>query len=259
MEACNEDLEPLGVLVLEFSQAGANMSNNPNPFCSTVIWPKNFMDRKRLLLEADWTPDMALSKSTRHYIVGDASEIVELANALMEVSPRLKAMLRPSSFVSGGKEAAPERADQTARAETDASFKHKNEGTLKVASAASAEGDRPPTETPSTTAPKKSDAAETTHSSNKDGKESVESASNKAARKRAASQVKVSLVDSKKKRSKAETVDQKEEQFSDPMTTVGYNDEENLFQADPDALAEVLESFNSLSGDYAKLKPSRTE
>ena len=255
MEACNEDLEPLGVLVLEFSQAGANMSNNPNPFCSTVIWPKNWRDRKRRLVEADWTPDMAFSKSTRHYIVGDASEIVELANALMEVSPRLKAMLLPSSFVSGEKEAAAEGTDPAAKADSDSSSKHDDEGMLKVASAASAEGDRPPaTETPSASAPKRSDTAEATPSSKKDGEESGKAASSKAARKRAASPVEGSVAGSEKKRSKGDTVDQKEAQGK-----ASHDDEENQVQADPDALMEVLESFNSLSGDFGKLKPSLTE
>ena len=41
----------------------------------------------------DWTPGACASKATRHYIVGDMSEIMELARYLMKASPHMAALL----------------------------------------------------------------------------------------------------------------------------------------------------------------------
>lgn len=92
-ELCDDTLEPIGMLVLELEEDF--LRNVNHPFASTVVWPKNARDRIRLPMEMDWTPDQVFSKSKRHFIVGDASEIKELANSLAQVSPKLRAMLCP--------------------------------------------------------------------------------------------------------------------------------------------------------------------
>eukprot|EP00978_Attheya_sp_CCMP212_P011700 scaffold28984_cov52-Attheya_sp.AAC.1 len=99
-EMCNETLEPLGMLVLEFKQIGSllNSKDEPTPFASTILWPRNWRDRRRLPMDKDWTPDAVFSKSRRHYIIGDASEIKELANTLVLKSPQLEALLRPRAL-----------------------------------------------------------------------------------------------------------------------------------------------------------------
>eukprot|EP01049_Picozoa_sp_SAG25_P011598 SAG25_NODE_1439_length_3023_cov_1.781806_3_plen_586_part_01 len=84
------DLEPLGILVLEFATRGARHAS----FAVTKLYPRSASARKRVLC-ADWTPGNILSDATRHYIIGDKSEMVELAKSLATSSKRLAALLRP--------------------------------------------------------------------------------------------------------------------------------------------------------------------
>ena len=87
-EHCGAEIEPLGILVLEFPTRGANAS-----FAATKLYPSSRAARKRVPC-ADWTPGAICSDATRHYIVGDKSEIVELAKSLAESSEHLAALLR---------------------------------------------------------------------------------------------------------------------------------------------------------------------
>lgn len=90
-EKSDDKIEPLGMLVLEFGDTCANFVSgdknstilNKHPYASTVAHPKHWQERMRLPYDGDWTPDQAFSKSRRHYIVGDMSEMLELANFLI--------------------------------------------------------------------------------------------------------------------------------------------------------------------------------
>ena len=102
-EKSDDSLEPLGLLVLEFgdtcgnflsTDGGTNSTiSNSHPFASTVAWPKRWQERMRLPYTKDWTPDQMFSKSRRHYIVGDWSEMLELTNFLMSKNSSVRNML----------------------------------------------------------------------------------------------------------------------------------------------------------------------
>jgi hypothetical protein len=104
-EKCGDKLETLGLLVLEFGDQCKNLLSvpgngvnhtisNEHPFASTVAYPKNWQERFRLPYKMDWTPDAMFSKSRRHYVVGDLSEMLELTNFLMSASSNVDNMLR---------------------------------------------------------------------------------------------------------------------------------------------------------------------
>jgi hypothetical protein len=82
------ELEPLGVLVLEFTDRGGSAT-----FASTTVCPRSRAARRRLPA-TDWTEHQIASRARRHYIIGDASEIIELAKSLAESSDRLASLLR---------------------------------------------------------------------------------------------------------------------------------------------------------------------
>jgi hypothetical protein len=82
-------LGSLGMLVLELSEPAADfaaMKHHPTY--------KPFKER---CATADWSPSDACSKATRHYIVADECELIELCDYLCVASPHLRELLLPSS------------------------------------------------------------------------------------------------------------------------------------------------------------------
>mmetsp|Transcript_11957 Transcript_11957/g.35944 ORF Transcript_11957/g.35944 Transcript_11957/m.35944 type:complete len:831 (+) Transcript_11957:68-2560(+) len=72
--AKDHTLETPAVLILQFS--------DPAPsFAATQVWPPSVQKRARVACE-DWTPGQIASRSTRHYVVGDSSELQELTDFL---------------------------------------------------------------------------------------------------------------------------------------------------------------------------------
>jgi hypothetical protein len=97
-EASGAELEPLGVLVLELRGTGAECGCS---YAATQCWPLSQVARARVAT-SDWTPASAASRATRHYIIGDASEMKELANALAAASDHMRSLLvqQPSDDVA---------------------------------------------------------------------------------------------------------------------------------------------------------------
>ena len=99
-QACGGKIEPLAVLVFEMENEGGNI--NPS-FARTQIFPpktgREFTAREKV---DDWTPNEIFSKATRHYIIGDVSEMKELANFLCSKSPHINGLFDqfPSTFTS---------------------------------------------------------------------------------------------------------------------------------------------------------------
>jgi len=86
-ELAGGDVEDLGMLVLEFSEAGGGVTSTAAP----VAPKKNKRYRYHC---ADWTPGASASTARRHYIVGDASEMTELARFLAAESSHMASLLR---------------------------------------------------------------------------------------------------------------------------------------------------------------------
>ena len=91
-EISGADIEPIAVLVLELSGRGADVGAS---FASMQVYPAARQQRGSRSPSADWTPKMGASRATRHYIVGDASEVVELANFLSAQNDALRRLLVP--------------------------------------------------------------------------------------------------------------------------------------------------------------------
>eukprot|EP00435_Cladocopium_sp_Y103_P047466 s2330_g13.t5 len=90
--ACGSELEPLGLLVLELTQLGMHSGAD---FAEMPVWATH-KDRRLRKACPDWTPESSFSQGKRHYILGDASEIIELGKALATASPALARLLRMS-------------------------------------------------------------------------------------------------------------------------------------------------------------------
>lgn len=90
--ACGSELEPLGLLVLELTQLGMHSGAD---FAEMPVWATH-KDRRLRKACPDWTPEASFSQGKRHYILGDASEIIELGKALATASPALARLLRMS-------------------------------------------------------------------------------------------------------------------------------------------------------------------
>ena len=80
------ELEPIAILCLDFG------GRSPAEFATTRVCPIDKQQRVRVAC-GDWTPGAVAGRATRHYVVGDASEIRELADALAAQDPRLRALL----------------------------------------------------------------------------------------------------------------------------------------------------------------------
>jgi hypothetical protein len=106
-EKCGNKLKTLDLLVLEFGDkcenllsvnqsgnGGNSTISNEHPFALTVAYPKKWQERMRLAYEKDWMPNEMFSKSRRHYLVGDLSEMLELSNFLISASSHVGNMLR---------------------------------------------------------------------------------------------------------------------------------------------------------------------
>ena len=79
------------MLVIELAARGADAGAS---FARGALWPTKKQARVRVAC-GDWTPGgSSFSRSTRHYIVGDISELAELANYLSAKSPALALRLR---------------------------------------------------------------------------------------------------------------------------------------------------------------------
>jgi len=66
--------------------------SEPVELAATRVCPVYKGQRVRVATD-DWTPGAVAGRATRHYVVGDASEIRELADALAARDPRLRALL----------------------------------------------------------------------------------------------------------------------------------------------------------------------
>ena len=102
MAAMGPELEPLGVLVLELSQIGMH---SEAVFAEMPVWALHKDSRLRRPC-SDW---MGFSRSRRHYIVGDASEMIELSKALATTFPHLGQLLRMSPSDDGSPVPEPAR------------------------------------------------------------------------------------------------------------------------------------------------------
>ena len=80
------ELEPIAILCLDFG------GRSPAEFATTRVCPIDKQQRVRVAC-GDWTPGAVAGRATRHYVVGDASEIRELADALAAQDPGLRALL----------------------------------------------------------------------------------------------------------------------------------------------------------------------
>ena len=105
MAAMGPELEPLGVLVLELSQIGMH---SEAVFAEMPVWALHKDSRLRRPC-SDWTPDNGFSRSRRHYIVGDASEMIELSKALATTFPHFAQLLRMSPSDDGSPVPEPAR------------------------------------------------------------------------------------------------------------------------------------------------------
>jgi hypothetical protein len=88
----HDAVEPLGVLVLEFPHRGGNITGKS--FSDMTLYTEHRRGRVRVPSARDWTPNAAFSSSTRHYICGDMSEMVELCQFLCQESPHIASLLR---------------------------------------------------------------------------------------------------------------------------------------------------------------------
>ena len=88
--ASGPELEPLGLLILELKQLG--MSSGAD-FAEMPVWATHRERRWRRKC-VDWTPEMGFSEGRRHYLLGDASEMIELARALSVANPPLGRLLK---------------------------------------------------------------------------------------------------------------------------------------------------------------------
>ncbi|CAE8627890.1 unnamed protein product [Polarella glacialis] len=116
------ELEPLGLLIFELSQCGAHIVA---AFAHTRVWSTHRANRRRKQCE-DWTPDGVFSRARRHYILGDASEIVELSKALSEAFPHIAQLLRGSSAVADHEDQIHVPPLKVAATFTEMSRRHKN-------------------------------------------------------------------------------------------------------------------------------------
>ena len=92
----------------------------------------------------DWTPGKAASSASRHYISGSEAEIVELANYLGAVCPRLKSMLLATpSTVAGALDDASEdpKKPQTKTTQTDPGTLQSEQPASRAAAATEFGGD----------------------------------------------------------------------------------------------------------------------
>jgi hypothetical protein len=114
-EWTTEELEPIAILVLELSQRGgeAEGASDLPMFAQTRLWPRSHAQRKRTATP-DWTPNQIAGQATRHYIIGDKCEVVELAKALAEASPRMALLLRPDLVSAGSGDEGASAASSTA-------------------------------------------------------------------------------------------------------------------------------------------------
>lgn len=92
--ATGAELEATAVLVLDFA-AGADAV-----FAKTIVTSVSRHDRIRAEVP-DWTPEKVATDATRHYIVGDQSEIEELVAFLAAKEPSFKALLEKQPVENG--------------------------------------------------------------------------------------------------------------------------------------------------------------
>ena len=78
---------------MDVGSSSSTTISNCHPFAYTVAWPKRWQERMRLPYPTDWTPNKMFSKSRRHYIVGDWSEMLELTNFFMAKNSSVRNML----------------------------------------------------------------------------------------------------------------------------------------------------------------------
>jgi hypothetical protein len=89
LEATNQ-LEPLAMLVLELD----NITNHS--FAARYVKPAAKNKKKDRISVHDWSPNQSISSARRHYIVGDKSELVELAQFLIHKSDHMSELLLPT-------------------------------------------------------------------------------------------------------------------------------------------------------------------
>lgn len=80
------ELEQIAILCLDFG------GRSPVELAATRVCPVYKGQRVRVATD-DWKPGAVAGRATRHYVVGDASEIRELADVLAARDPRLRALL----------------------------------------------------------------------------------------------------------------------------------------------------------------------
>ena len=94
LELTDDTIEPLGMLTLDLA-APVGTARGAPAFSSMQMYPVYKPARKHAPC-GDWTPGACASSATRHYIIGDLSEIMELARYLASASPHMAALLTPA-------------------------------------------------------------------------------------------------------------------------------------------------------------------